>query len=133
MGQLPLNLRDQKKEVSLGVIAAQPTLKAALGLCKAMSGLTDEQIGSTLGIDPAQFSRIFGNGAHFPPDKLLPFMELCGNVIPLIWLAHHSGYGLYRLKSKVEQDLEEERKKNEQLDLKLATLTEFFKGTTVKP
>ena len=59
-------------------------------------------------------------------------MALCGNVVPLVWLAHNAGYGIHPLKSELEQALENERKKSQDLQLKLDTLAEFFKGTGVK-
>jgi len=53
-------------------------------------------------------------------------MEVCGNEIPLRWLALSRGYGLFRLKSEVE--LENERLKAElsAQEAKLATIMEFM-------
>jgi hypothetical protein len=127
MEQLQLLLRDQKKEVSVDAILAQPTFKAALALCKSVSGLEDKQICGALDIDAAQFSRIFGNGGNFPEDKLLKFMTICGNVVPLIWLAYKCGYGIYRLKSEVEMENERLRAELDGERKRLESVTAFLR------
>lgn len=106
MEQLTLLLRDQKKEVSIEVITACHTFKDALRLCKSISGLEDKQIAMTLEIDPGQWARIFGNGGHFPENKLITFMELCENKVPVIWLAYHCGYTLHPLKTELENEID---------------------------
>jgi len=131
MEQLQLLLRDQKKEVSPEVIIACLTFKDALKLCKSLSGLDDKQLSMTLEIDQGQWARIFGNGGHFPENKLLEFMDLCGNKVPLIWLAFKCGYVLHPLKTEIELEndrLKEELKAEQQ---KNAVISEFLKGIKI--
>lgn len=106
MEQMQLLLRDTKKQVGLEVILSQPTFKDALRLCKSISGLEDKQLAGTLDIDPGQWARIFTNGGHFPENKLLDFMDLCANRVPLIWLAHKCGYGLHPLQDEKDREIE---------------------------
>lgn len=106
MEQLQLLLRDKHKEVSVEVIMACGAFKDALKLCKSISGLEDKQLAGHLDIDPGQWARIFGNAAHFSENKLLKFMDICGNKIPLIWLAMKCGYTLSPLKTELELELE---------------------------
>lgn len=116
MEQMQLPLRTKQK-VALEVILACPTLNAALRLCKELSGLTDDQICLRMNYTPQNFSMIWstnGNKRNFPENDLNRFMELCGNEVPLIWLNHTNGYGMYRLKSQVELELEQERAEKEE-------------------
>lgn len=128
MEQLQLLLRDQKKEVGLEVILSCPTFKDALKLCKSISGLDDKQIAGTLDIDPAQWSRIFGNGGNFPENKLIEYMELCRNMVPLIWLAHRCGYGIHPLKSELELENDTLREQLKAEQQRVAVISEFLKG-----
>lgn len=125
---LELLLRTNTADVSDEVIGKCVTFKDALKLAKQVSGLSDKVFCQELVIDPGTWSRIWGGTAHFPDDeKLGKFIRLCGNLIPLRWLAHHFGHGLLPLQSAVEiendqlrKDLDEERKKNK-------IITEFMK------
>ncbi len=97
MEQLRLLLRDQQRQVSLEVIDSCNTFDDALALCKSISGLEDKQIAMALRIDPGHWSLIFTKGPNkrnFPENKLLQYMEVCKNRIPLIWCAFKSGYTL---------------------------------------
>lgn len=112
-------------DTDMDTIARQPSWLAAIRLCVQVSGLQDNQVAIELGIQEAQFSRILAGKANFPPLKLVPLMDVCGNEIPLQWLAHHRGYGLVRLKSRLENELEESQRENAELRLKLAHFEEF--------
>lgn len=80
--------------VSLDIetIKRQPTMNAAIVLCVMASGLDRKQIYGALGIDAATWSRIESGQAHFPPNKLQPLMQMCGNQAPLVWLQESLGY-----------------------------------------
>jgi hypothetical protein len=132
MEQMELLPKDEKGAFSLDIIVNQPTCKDALRLCKLVSGLTDAEIAERLEIDPAQMSRIFGNGGNFPECKILSFMEICGNVIPLMWIAYHAGYVLRPLRTELELALEKETHRADELELKLSTIKDFFRGTSIK-
>lgn len=125
MEQLQLLLRDRQKDVSMEVIEACPTFKDALKLCKAVSGLDDKQICMTLDIDQGQWARIFGNGGHFPENKLLHFMDLCGNRVPLIWLAVKSGYIIHPIKTELEIENEKLRRELEDTRKEIEVLAKY--------
>lgn len=127
MEQLGLLLRDQKKSVSIEIINAQNTFKDALKLCKSVSGLDDKQICMELEVEPAQWSRIWNAGAHFPENKFLKFMSICGNIIPFIWLSLKLGYAITPLKSEVEMENEMLKGKLAEKEKELESITEFFK------
>jgi hypothetical protein len=78
--------------VDISTVRRQSSLQAAIGLCIAASGRDRKQIYGALDIDAATFSRIESGQAHFPPNKLVALMHLCGNEAPLIWLCESSGY-----------------------------------------
>ena len=119
-------IRDPVPSVSMSVIERQPTLSAAVKLCIQASGLSHDQVRNELEIDAGQFSRILSGGAHFPNDKLCLLMDICGNEVPLIWLAHYRGYRLERLQSKVEAGLARERDRTAELEMKLRHMQEFL-------
>ena len=125
MEQLELLLRDQKKEVSLEVILSCKTFKESLKLCKSISGLEDKQLCMPLEIDAGQWARIFGNGGHFPENRLMEFMNLCGNKIPLIWLAYNCGYTLHPLKTELEMENDRLKKELAERELEIKTLTKY--------
>jgi len=95
------------------------SMTAAINLCMNVSGLDDKEICITLDIDPGHFSNIRSGKGHFPLNKLNDLMDLCGNQVPLIWLAHSRGYGLVVLRTEAERRADElqsqlvaEREKN---------------------
>jgi len=135
MGQPQLMLRgNQKRDVSDDVIRRLPTFKDALRLTKDVSGLNDQQIAQELGIDPAQWSRIWTAKGHFPPEKLTEYMDICENIIPLRWLALHYGFELRPILSIVEIERDELRIENAQLKRDMATITSFLRnaGLSIK-
>ena len=87
----------------------QKDFLGALNLCMNTSGLEDKEIYMALDIDPGHFSNIRKGkpGANFPPNKLNTLMDLCGNEIPLTWLAHSRGKGLVMLESEAQRQLRE--------------------------
>lgn len=125
--QEELLLRTSHKDVSDNIILAScKTFKDALKLSKSLSGLDDKQLISRLNIDAGQWSRIWSSNAHFPEEKLEQFMDLCGNLIPLRYLALKYGFGLSPLKSKLELELDKKHAENEELQKKLAYFEELL-------
>jgi hypothetical protein len=108
-----LMLISAKQDVSDEVLSKIPDFKAALKLCKEISGLNDQQICAELRIEPAQWSRIWSGGAHFPSEKIPCLMDLCGNWVPLRWLAMKYGQELKPTKSTLERENDELREQLE--------------------
>lgn len=126
---MQLLLRDRKREASLDIILTCNTFKEALKLCKSISGLGDKQICGHLDIDPAQWSRIWTTeSGHFPENKIMKFMELCENIVPLIWLAHKCGYIIQPLKTELELENEKLLSELNEEKKKLAVITEFYRS-----
>jgi len=116
-----------EQDVSDDILLKLSSFKDALKLSKNVSGLDDKQLTMELDIDPGHWSRIWANGAHFPNEKLTQFMDLCGNLIPLRWLALKYGFELKPLKSTLE--IENEKLKNElkEEQEKMKVIKEFLK------
>lgn len=93
------------EEVSDTVVRRQPSLMRAVALCIQCSGLEEKQIYRPLGIDAGHWTRMTKGEAHFPLDKLGDLMTLCGNEIPLMWLAWSRGKGLVMLEGEAERQL----------------------------
>lgn len=106
-GQLALSRRPESTGVSVDLVVRQKTLSGAIALCVQASGLDDKEVYLELEIDAGHWSRIMKGGAYFPLDKLNQLMDLCGNEVPLQWLAHSRGYGLVLLKSEAERRAED--------------------------
>jgi len=129
-GQFMLR-RERTRDVSDDLIKKQPTFKDALRLTKEVSGLNDQQICQELEIASAQWSRIWSDGAHFPPEKITTFMDLCENIIPLQWLALRYGYELKPMKSTVEKENDSLRAENERLQRDLSVIQTFLRGAGI--
>mgnify|MGYP000120737825 CR=1 FL=1 len=105
--QLALTRKVDRFNLALELVINQRTLLGAIALCVQMSGLEDKEVYMALGIDAGHWNRIMKKGeAHFPVSKLSDLMDLCGNEAPLMWLAHHRGYGLVVLQSEAEKRAE---------------------------
>lgn len=87
------------------LVRKQPSQRAAIALCIALSGLSNETICERLGIDPGHFSRISKGRGNMDPNKLAGLMELCGNYAPLQWMAWKSGLSLF-VDSKAQRKAE---------------------------
>ncbi len=124
-------LLSAKDHIPDAVLGGCKDFRAAIRLCIEVSGLERKELAYHLGIQDAHLSRMLADSKdedqrHFPISKITKLMEVCGNEIPLRWLALSRGYGLFRLKSEVE--LENERLKAElsAQEAKLATIMEFM-------
>lgn len=72
------------------IARCQSTLDA-IHLCVHLSRFTHEHICGQLGIDNGHWTRMMQGRAHFPPNKIQPLMELCGNLAPLQYLMARNG------------------------------------------
>ncbi len=127
-GSLDLKvIREPVETLADSQVLALPSLTAACFKCIGESGLQDKSICYELDIEQAVLSRARTGLANFPPDKIENLMLLCGNEIPLRWLALRRGKGLVRLKSAVELENEQLKAALAERDSKLETITEFMR------
>ncbi|PKN36709.1 MAG: hypothetical protein CVU62_13325 [Deltaproteobacteria bacterium HGW-Deltaproteobacteria-2] len=122
-----LMLVNAKQDVSNEVLSKIPDFKAALKLCKEISGLNDQQLCAALRIEPAQWSRIWSGQAHFPPEKVTCLMDLCGNWVPLRWLAMNYGQELKPTKTTLERENDELKAELEKKNHEMETIKNFLK------
>ncbi len=76
------------------VVVRCENLLDAVRLAVHLSNYSHEHICDCLGIDKGHWSRMMQGRAHFPPNKLVPLMELAGNLAPLQYLSAQCGYRL---------------------------------------
>ena len=125
---LTLSRRANRVAVTAEMLEAQKSLLAAINLCVTLSGLSDQEVAAELEIQPAQFSRIKTGESHFPPNKLGPLMDLCGNEAPLLWLAHSRGKGVHLLKSEAERQRDDALAQLTLEQVKVQALMEAMRG-----
>ncbi len=72
-------------------------LTVVLDQCWKASGLPAKVVADRLGIDYSHFMRMMNpyDSRAFPPDLIGELMRVCGNVLPLEWLAGQMGYALH--------------------------------------
>jgi hypothetical protein len=133
--QIPLSLRRAPQRVDHAIVAAQPTLLAAIKLCISLGGFAaDKQVYGALDIDAGHWSRILRGDAHFPVDRLACLMDLCGNEAPLLWLVHARGYETAQLRKReteTERSLREAHEALETERMKNRVLIEAIHGRPV--
>jgi hypothetical protein len=122
-----LPLRKKNQDVSDEIISKIVDMLSALKMCKDISGLNDQQVCNELRIEPAQWSRIWSGQAHFPPNKIICLMKLCGNWVPLQWLAMHFGQELKPTKTTLERENDRLREELEHQRIEMEAVKKFFK------
>jgi len=127
-GQIPLfgqpGTAQDAPDVS--IIEKQQTLHAAIKLCIQYAGFGyDKEIYKPLGIDAGNWTRIMNGDASFPENKLLRLMELCGNEIPLQWLASKRGYRLLPCEDAKDKRIRDLEKANEDQRKEIETLVKY--------
>lgn len=130
--QQALELPRELIEVDPALIERLPNFTASLKLCKEISGHpNDKPIYMGLGIDAGQWTRIMSGQAHFPHEKLKKYMlEVCGNIAPLLYLAHSCGFdhrSIRRKQTAVEAENDALRAENEQLKRDMQVISEFLR------
>lgn len=129
--ELPLSPRVQKIDLPLETVIAQPSMSKAIALCVQVSGLDDKEVGKSLSIDAGHWTRIMNASGHFPPDKLDPLCDLCGNEAPLQWWANKRGKGLVLLKSEAERRAEAAEARADAAELALRMVLKNGHGSQV--
>jgi len=105
--QTPLPL--EAGPVSEETVRMLSSMAAAIDLCIRASGRDPKTVYMDLEFDKGHWSRILHGQAHYPSGRLVELMELCGNEIPLEWLAWQRGRGTHRLESELERENRELR------------------------
>jgi hypothetical protein len=103
--ELRLLHKDQKRKVNIELVASLGTFQEALLLCKSISMLEDTVIAERMGMTLEEFVAIWSGDGHFPMNKLIDYMKICENIIPLLWLALKCGYNLKALENEMEQEI----------------------------
>lgn len=128
-----LKRRSRPADVSDEVIAKLPNKLAAIRLCIQVSGLEPKQICAAIGngkpMDPGQYTRILNGEANFPTNAENALMDVCGNEIPLRWMALARGYELKRRLSAVEEENARLRAEIAERDARIEIITEFARKT----
>ncbi len=73
------------------IIGRCESMLDAIHLCIYLSRFSHDRICDQLGIDNGHWTRMLQGRAHFPPNKIQPLMELCGNLAPLQYLMALNG------------------------------------------
>ena len=123
--ELPIGRSAKPHPVDVSAILKQPNLLRAISLCIQLSGLDEKEIYMALGIDKGHWTRIMQGEGHFPPNKIDPLMDLCGNEVPLIWQNYKRGYEMRPLKSTLEQQLDAANTEIAQLKQEIGTLIKY--------
>lgn len=115
------------EEFMTQLINELPSMTEALRCCVRHSGLTDKQIYLEMKIDGGNWSRMMSGQANFPHDRLIDFMKICRNEIPLQWLARKCGFDLQLTKSSYEELLAAAKLENERLQQNLDSIITILK------
>lgn len=86
----------RSEEVPLSVVLKCQSARDALRLTVQWSGLKHAYIAESIGMRPAQFSKILSGIGHLDEDKRQELMDVCGNEAMLQWEAYTRGYLLQR-------------------------------------
>lgn len=117
------------RPVEKAYVLSLPSFRRALRYALSLADLEPKQVYDPLGMDKATWSRIENGQQAFPPEKLHQLAELTGNDAPLIWLAHSRGYELRPLRSELQEQLEAERARADELERRLEIITKFVRST----
>jgi hypothetical protein len=129
--ELGLVRRPDPNDVPVEIVRRQRTAAAALCLAVQSSGLEDKEVYGALGIDPGYWTRIKKGEATLQADLVQPFCDAVGNRIYLEWQAFQVGCTLVQIKSEAERQLEAERVRRREAELKVRVLQEAIAGRVV--
>jgi len=111
-GNLHLSRRDG--DLPDDIILNCRDLKHAIKLCVEVSGLPLKDVAFQLDIPDKSLSRMLADNPedhrNFPPELIDLIMDVCHNEIPLRWQALRRNYGLHKLKSALELELEKTKR-----------------------
>jgi len=128
-GNLHLNRRDA--DLPDEYVLKCRDLKHALKLCIEVSGLPFKDVAFQLDLPEKSISRMLADNPddhrNFPPELINQLMDVCHNEIPLRWQALSRNYGLHRLKSALEVELEEALRKLAEKDREHETMLKVIR------
>ncbi len=91
-------------------VSREKTLGGAIELCAKAAGFTfDKELQVALGADKAQFSRWQSGQEGIVWPKLRRLMDHCGNLAPVLWMAHDVGYDLHAMRKRESETERENR------------------------
>jgi hypothetical protein len=103
-----------------------PNFRRALRYSVSLADLEPKQVYEPLGMDKATWSRIDSGYQCFPPEHLSKLAAITGNNAPMMWLAHNLGFDLKPLRSELEEQLEAERERANELERQNALMRELL-------
>lgn len=127
--QLPTPRR-KPRPFTLDEVRALVSESAAIRLSVECSGYETKEIPMLFGIDAGQWSCILSGTKHFPHNRRNEFMDLVGNEILLMYACESRQYNFDTLRphrSSVEIELEASRRREAELEQKLAIQEEFVR------
>lgn len=130
MNQENLAFQIKSGDISDEMVVRCKDLRAAIRLCVEVSGKQIKEVAYELSINKDHLSRMINTSddpRHFPPERLNDLMNICGNEVPLRWMALSRGYGLFRLKSELELELERTRRELDEARKEQALMMKLVK------
>lgn len=115
-------------EVDRRYLFTLPSLRRAIRYSMSLRDLEPKQVYERLGKDAAAWSRIENGGISFPSDDLPKLLEITGNDAPLRWIAHACGFEIQPLRTELEQRLEAEKARADELQRQNDLMRELLGG-----
>jgi hypothetical protein len=117
-------------QFTLDDVRALKSESDAIRLSVRCSGYETKEIPLLFGIDGGQWSNILNGKKHFPHERRNEFMDFLGNEILLMYACESRHYNFETLRphrSAVEIELEASRRREAELEQKLAIQEEFVR------
>ena len=96
-------------------VLREKTLGGAIELCAKAGGFAlDKTLQMELAVDKAQFSRWQSGQEGVVWPKLRRLMDVCGNDVPVLWMASQCNYDLHSFRRTETQTETENRKLREE-------------------
>lgn len=115
-------------QVDVQHVKSLPSLRRAINYALSHADMDPKEAYGPLQMDKGTWSRISNGQQSFPADELLKLRAVTQNDIPLIWLAHSMGYELRPLRSELQEQLEAERARADELERQNALMRELLTG-----
>jgi len=124
-----LAFRVEAYPVPREAIFEQPSFNGAMNLALSLCNFTnDKQAANKLGIDPGLFSRRKSGQAPWQVEDMRAVIDRSQTLLPLSWLAHQYGHGLYLLETEAERREKAAQARIAELEFKNRVLVEALHG-----